>query len=42
MDYKSEDQISAKKKTKKIYNRLEKVIKFQNDFTRMVSKAKYK
>ena len=41
-DYNSEDQISAMKNIKKLYNRQEKVIKFYNDYTRMVSEAKCK
>ena len=39
-NYKSEDQISAIKKIKTIYNGQEKLIKFYNDFTKMVHEAK--
>ena len=42
LNYKSEDQISAIKNIKKLFNGREKVIKFYNDYTRMVSEAKYK
>ena len=42
MDYESEDQISPIKNIKKPHNGREKVIKFYNDYTRMISEAKYK
>ena len=41
-DYKSEDQISAIKNIKNLYNEREKVIKFYSDYTKMVSEVKYK
>ena len=42
LDYKSEDRLSAIKNIKKLYNGQKKVIKFYNDYARMVSEAKYK
>ena len=39
-NYKSEDQISTIKKIKTIYNGQQKLIKFYNDFTKMVYEAK--
>ena len=39
-NYKSEDQISAINKIKTIYNGQQKLIKFYNDFTKMVHEAK--
>ena len=41
-NHKSKDQISAIKNIKKLYNGRQKVIKFYNDYTRMVSEAKSK
>ena len=41
-NYKSEDQISAIKNIRKLYNGREKVTKFYNDYMRMVAEAKYK
>ena len=41
-NYKSEDQISTIKNIKNLYGRQEKVFKFYNDYTRMVSEAKDK
>ena len=41
-NYKSEDQISTIKNIKNLYGGQEKVFKFYNDNTRMVSEAKYK
>ena len=40
--YKSKDEISAIKNVKRLYNEREKVVKFYNYHTRMVSEAKYK
>ena len=39
-DYKSKDQISGIKDTKKLNNGWKKVIKFYKDFTRMVYQTK--
>ena len=39
-DYKSKDQISGTKDTKKLYNGWKKFIKFHNDCTRMVYQTK--
>ena len=36
-NYKSEDQISAIRNIKKLYNGREKVLKFYNDYIRMIS-----
>ena len=42
LNYKWKDQISTIHNIKKLYNGRGKVIKFYNDYTRMVSDAKYK
>ena len=42
MDHKTDDQISVIKRIKDLYNGREKVIKFYNFYTRMVSEAKCK
>ena len=42
LNYQSEDQISAAKNIKTIYNGQEKVIKFNNEYYSMVAEAKHK
>ena len=42
LNYKSEDQISSINDIKKLLNGWKKVLNFYNDYTRMVSDAKYK
>ena len=42
LNCRSEDQISIINNIKKLYNVQEKVLHFYNDYTRMVSNAKYK
>ena len=42
LNYKSEDQISAIKYIKKLYSGRQTVIKFYNDYTRILFEAKYK
>ena len=42
MKYESEEQINAMKNIKTLYESQEKVIKLFNDYSKIISKAKYK